>query len=109
MRVQVNGSVIHLLQLNLTGQMLLKHIFIHKLLILFLNLLLPLQFRRALNQLNLRTQIEQYVHTLDTDSKDAWEYATVFERNNPIITSATQALNKSTEEVDDLFRLASSL
>lgn len=69
----------------------------------------PLQFRRALNQLDLRTQIEQYVQTLDADSKDAWEYAISFERNNPIILSAAQTLNKTTEEVDDLFRLASTL
>jgi len=69
----------------------------------------PLQFRRALNQLNLRTEIEQYVQTLDADSKDAWEYATVFERNNTIITNAAQVLNKTTEEVDDLFRLASTM
>ncbi len=69
----------------------------------------PLQFRRALNQLDLRTQIEQYVQTLDADSKDAWEYAISFERNNPIIASAAQALNKTIEEVDNLFRLAFTL
>lgn len=69
----------------------------------------PLQFRRALNQLNMRTSIENYVNTLDADSKDAWEYATVFERNDPIISSAATALNKTSAEVDELFRLASTL
>lgn len=69
----------------------------------------PLQFRRALNQLNMRTLIEDYVKTLDVDSKDAWEYATIFERNNPIIISAAEALNKTSAEIDDLFRLASTL
>lgn len=68
----------------------------------------PLQFRRALNQLNMRTAIENYVNTLDEDSKDAWQYATIFERNNIIITSAAAALNKTSAEVDDLFRLAST-
>lgn len=69
----------------------------------------PLQFRKALNQMNMRTIIEDYIKTLDTDSKDAWDYAISFERNNPIITSAAKALNKTTEEVDDLFRLSSTL
>jgi hypothetical protein len=69
----------------------------------------PLQFRKALNQMNMRTMIEDYVNTLDADSKDAWEYAISFERNNPIIASAAEALDKTTEEVDDLFRLASTL
>lgn len=69
----------------------------------------PLQFRKALNQMNMREMIEDYVKTLDADSKDAWEYATVIERNNPIITSAAEALNKTVAEVDDLFRLSSTL
>lgn len=74
-----------------------------------LTVVTPLQFRKALNQLNIRTLIEDYVKTLDDDSRDAWEYATVFERNNPTIISAAEALNKTPEEIDDLFQLASTL
>lgn len=69
----------------------------------------PIQFRKALNQLNIRNEVDNYVGTLDQDSKDAWEYATSFDRGNPIILEATVALNKTTKEVDDLFRLASTL
>jgi hypothetical protein len=69
----------------------------------------PLQFRRALNQLDIRDDVETYVNTLSQDEKDAWEYATEFQRNNQIIANAAIALNKTSEEVDDLFRLASTL
>ena len=69
----------------------------------------PVQFRRALNQLNIRNDIDSYVNTLDQNSKDAWEYATVIERNNPIVLNAAMELEKSSVEVDDLFRLASTL
>jgi hypothetical protein len=69
----------------------------------------PLQFRKALNQLNLRNQIEEYVQTLDQESKDAWEYAIAIERNSPIVVGAANSLNKTSEEVDNLFRLAFTL
>lgn len=69
----------------------------------------PIQFRKALNQLNIRNEVDNYVSTLDQDSKDAWEYATSFDRGNPILAAAAVALNKTTKEVDDLFRLASTL
>jgi hypothetical protein len=69
----------------------------------------PVQFRKALNQLNIRNEVDNYVSTLDQDSKDAWEYATSFDRGNPILAAAAVALNKTTKEVDDLFRLASTL
>lgn len=69
----------------------------------------PLQFRKALNQMDMRTMIENYVNTLDADSKDAWEYAISFERNDPIIVKAAETLNKTKQEIDNLFRLASTL
>lgn len=69
----------------------------------------PLQFRRALNQLNMRTMIEDYVKTLDGDSKDAWEYATQIERNNPMVFNAAKDLNVPDNQIDNVFRLAGTL
>lgn len=69
----------------------------------------PLQMRLALNQMGLRTQIDDYVKTLDQNSQDSWEYATEILRTNPIIKNAAEALGKTDAEVDDLFRLASTL
>lgn len=69
----------------------------------------PLQMRRALRQSGMRDQVEAYVLTLDPDSKDAWEWASVIERNNPIIVTGAVALGLSRDEMDDLFRLAGTL
>lgn len=38
-----------------------------------------------------------------------WEYATVIERGHPLILAVSSQLQKSPEQVDDLFRLAASL
>jgi len=68
----------------------------------------PLQMRRALTELGLRTDVENAVETLDQDAKDAWQYATEIHRNNGIIAQVATALNKTTEDIDNLFRLAST-
>jgi hypothetical protein len=68
----------------------------------------PLQMRRALTELGLRTDVENAVETLDQDAKDAWQYATEIHRNNGIIANVATALNKTTEDIDNLFRLAST-
>ena len=69
----------------------------------------PLQMRLALNRMGLRTTLDDYIKTLDQDTQDAWEYATEILRSNSIIINVAQALGKTDEEVDDLFRLAASL
>lgn len=69
----------------------------------------PLQMRLALNQMGLRTEIDEYVKTLDQNTQDAWEYATEIIRSNEIIKNTAQALGKTEKEIDDLFRLASTL
>ena len=68
----------------------------------------PLQMRRALRQLNMRDAVEAAVAGADPDTKDAWEFATIIVRSDPIIAAMAAALGKTEQEVDDLFRLAST-
>lgn len=69
----------------------------------------PLQLRKALNKLKLRETVDDYIKALDQDSQDSWEYATIIMRNNSLINDASVFLKKSQEDVDELFRLASTL
>lgn len=69
----------------------------------------PLQVRLALNASNLRTQVNAYVASLPQSDQDKWEYATTIERTNPTLVSGTAALGMTVQQVDDLFRLASTL
>lgn len=67
------------------------------------------QLRKALNQLKLRNDVNKYIESQDQDTQDTWEYAVEIQRQNPLIEAAAKALGKTTEEVDDLFRLAHTL
>lgn len=69
----------------------------------------PRQLRLALNSTGLLTAIEKAV----TDSTDAvlkieWDYATVFKRHHPSVLAMAAALNKTPEDMDNLFILAAS-
>lgn len=67
------------------------------------------QIRKALNQLALRDSVEQAVAQSDQDTRDAWEYATEFKRDHPMVVSLGTALGKTPEELDTLFALAGTL
>jgi hypothetical protein len=69
----------------------------------------PLQARKALTRAGMRGSVDAYVAKLDQDSKDAWEYATVVHRDNPIIAAGAKALALTPAQVDDLFRLGATL
>ena len=69
----------------------------------------PLQIRMAINMLGLREAVEAYVATLDQTAKDSWEYATVIQRDNPILVNGAIAMGKTTEDLDNMFILASTL
>lgn len=69
----------------------------------------PVQIRRALRQAGLYGAVSAFVAAADPDVQDAWEYATEIDRRSPLIAGAAEALGKSEAEIDDLFRLASSL
>ena len=69
----------------------------------------PRQIRQALTKAGLRAQVEAAVANGDQDLKDWWEFATTFERSNPLVINMGLALNVTTEELDNLFVLASTL
>jgi len=69
----------------------------------------PWQIRKALNELGLREDIESAILTQDQNTKDAWQYATSFVENDPIVIRLCTILNKSDEERHALFQQAQSL
>jgi len=69
----------------------------------------PWQIRKALNSLALRDAVETAVASADQETKDAWQYATEFERTHPLVISLGMALGKTEAELDALFALARSL
>lgn len=69
----------------------------------------PLQMRKALRASGLRASVVAYLQTADEATVEAWEYATVIERDNEMIAGAAAALGKTTQEIDGLFRLAATL
>ena len=74
----------------------------------------PRQIRQALNrvpygEVALRQAVEAAVAAGDQDTKDWWEFATVFERTNPQVIGMGQVLGVSSEQLDGLWTLAASL
>jgi len=69
----------------------------------------PLQMRRALRAADLMVQVEALVEQLDDEAREAWEYAVVIHRNDPLITSAAEQLDLTSAQVDDLFRAAAQM
>lgn len=69
----------------------------------------PWQIRKALNQLNLRTDVENAVAAADQTTKDGWEFATEFKRDDPTVAAIGTALSKTEAEVDAIFDLAVTL
>lgn len=69
----------------------------------------PRQIRQALTAVGLRAGVEAAVSAGDQDLKDWWEFSTAFERNHPMVIGMANGLNVSSEQLDQLFILASSL
>lgn len=69
----------------------------------------PRQIRQALTRFNVRTQVEAAVAAGDQDLKDWWEFATVVERNHPMVVGMATALGISTTELDAIFVAAGAL
>ncbi|MCW2078023.1 UNVERIFIED_ORG: hypothetical protein M2193_000198 [Bradyrhizobium japonicum] len=64
------------------------------------------QIRLALNQINLRSDVEAWVKTQDQNTQDNWNYATEFVEDNPLIVACVAGLGKSEAEKTALFDLA---
>lgn len=69
----------------------------------------PLQMRKSLSKSGIRDQVEAYVKTLESATRDEWEYAIEVHRDNAAIEAGRVALGISVDAMDDLFRLAATL
>ena len=69
----------------------------------------PRQIRLALTATGLCTTVENAVKAGSQDLKDWWEYALEIERHHPLIEAMGAALGKSSDDLDNLWRLAATL
>lgn len=67
------------------------------------------QARKALTAAGLRQQIEDAIAIAPLDVRDAWEYATEFRRNDPVLVGMAAQLGLTDEQLDDLFRVGATL
>jgi hypothetical protein len=75
-------------------------------------LLAPLsawQIRKVLNQAGLRKQVEDAVLVADSDTQDAWHYASNFQRDDAILNSMAVTLGITATQLDGLFELGITL
>lgn len=74
------------------------------------NSVTPLQMRKALRAVGLKTAVEAYINAMaDEEALEEWEYALAVERNNPMLNAAALQLGMTGKQVDDLFLLAASM
>ena len=66
------------------------------------------QIRAALNQLNLRDDVEQAVAAGSQDLKDAWAFAPAFNRFNDQVLAMQATLNLTDAQVDEIFDLGAT-
>lgn len=74
----------------------------------------PLQMRRALRQLGYKAAVDAYIAQQTEEIQEAWEYATVIERSDPLMADAIALLSAqlgvdSQATGDALFTLAITL
>jgi hypothetical protein len=69
----------------------------------------PRQARLALSAAGLLPTVEAMIAAADPATKITWEYATEFDRNNPLIIALGAQLNLTEEQIDNLFVTASTL
>lgn len=69
----------------------------------------PRQIRQALTRANLRSQVEAAVAAGNQDLKDWWEFATVFERDHPMVVSMGDSLGQTPAQLDALWVQGASL
>jgi hypothetical protein len=69
----------------------------------------PRQIRQALTRAGLREKVEAAIAAGDQDTKDWYEFATTFERQNQHVIDMGIALGQTERQLDDLFTLAASL
>ncbi len=67
------------------------------------------QMRLALHQMGMLAAVQAFVDAGDEAVHISWEYATEFTTAHPLVIAAKQALGKTDQEIESLFRLAATL
>ncbi len=67
------------------------------------------QAKLALLEAGLLEKIEEVIQQMDKQTQIAWEYATEFSRNNPLLLALAESLKLSKEAIDNLFIKAKTL
>jgi hypothetical protein len=62
-----------------------------------------------LRNVGLLDTVNDIVAAADDDTRDAWEYTVEIRRDSPILSALASQLGMTDEQIDDLFRLASTL
>ena len=68
----------------------------------------PRQIRLALNELGLREMVESAVSASSIDVQDAWNYASLIQRNDPMLINMMQINGISEDVVNQVFLVAST-
>ena len=69
----------------------------------------PRQVRLLLLSQNLLSQVEAIVAASDEATKIAWEYASEFRRDDPLLLALATQLQLTSQQVDDFFIAAGAL
>jgi hypothetical protein len=74
----------------------------------------PRQIRMALLGVGItESMIDSVINGLPSPTKEAamiaWKFSTAFQRNNPLIPIVAQMINYNSSQLDDLWKLASTL
>lgn len=69
----------------------------------------PLQARKALRQAGLIDQVNAAVAASTPDVQDAWQYASMINRTDPLVAALSVGLNLTPAALDNLFTLAATL
>lgn len=67
------------------------------------------QVRKVLTQFYLREQVEGAVAISDQETKDAWQFANEFQRDDVLLNSMANALGLTSEQVDSMFTIGVTL
>lgn len=69
----------------------------------------PRQVRLLLLSQGLLSQVTELIAQQDEATKIAWEYASEFRRDDPLLLSLAISLNLTSQQLDDFFIAAASL
>lgn len=69
----------------------------------------PLQARRAIRELGLKTQIDAAIAAAGDEAQETWDYALEIRRDDPLLNQIAAGLGLSSSDLDDVFALAATL